>query len=189
MLVGEDAFRNILELADGTLISPATAADLLDQAVIETMLFEGPSRVLDLGQQRNFVGAARRAVEIVHRTCTGQGCHIGADRCEIDHILPWTWDGPTHPDNGRPRCPAHHRQLTRRMGHPAPPPRHPTRPNTTAASPAPPTSSSPAPASATASSTTPPGAHSPPHPTTPDVRGSAHPVQRGAHVEQPPRRT
>ena len=125
VLVGEDAFRNILELADGTLISPATAADLLDQAVIETMLFEGPSRVLDLGHQRNFVGAARRAVEIVHRTCTGQGCHIGADRCEIDHILPWTWDGPTHPDNGRPRCPAHHRQLTRRMAHPAPPPRPP----------------------------------------------------------------
>ena len=68
VLVGEDAFRNVLEVADGTLISPATAADLLDEAVIETMLFDSPSRVLDLGHQRSFVGAARRAVEVVQRT-------------------------------------------------------------------------------------------------------------------------
>jgi hypothetical protein len=114
VLVGEDAFRNILEVADGTLVSPATAADLLDEAVIEAMLFEGPSRVLDLGHQRSFVGAARRALEVVHRTCTGQGCHIRSDRCEIDHILPWTDGGPTRPDNGRPPMP------------PPPPPTHQT---------------------------------------------------------------
>ena len=109
VLVGEDAFRNILELADGTLISPATAADLLDEAVIERILYDSPSRVIDLGHQRTFVGAARRAVEIVHRRCTGEGCHTRADQCEIDHILPWTWGGPTHPDNGRPQCRPHHR--------------------------------------------------------------------------------
>ncbi|HEU0170744.1 MAG TPA: HNH endonuclease signature motif containing protein, partial [Acidimicrobiales bacterium] len=110
VLVGEDAFRNVLELADGTLISPATAADLLDEAVIETMLFEGPSRVLELGHQRNFLGAARRAVEVVHRTCTGKGCHVRSERCEIDHILPSGVGGPTVPDNGRPQCRPHHRQ-------------------------------------------------------------------------------
>jgi hypothetical protein len=80
VLVGEDAFRHVLELADGTLISPSTAAELLDEAVIETMLFDGPSRVLDLGHQRSFVGAARRAVEVVHRTCTGAGCHVRSER-------------------------------------------------------------------------------------------------------------
>jgi hypothetical protein len=123
VLVGEDAFRNVLELADGTLISPATAADLLDDAVIETMLFDSPSRVLHLGHQRNFVGAARRAVEVVHRTCTGEGCHVRSDRCEIDHILPSAAGGPTVPDNGRPQCRPHHRQRTKRsMASPAPPP-------------------------------------------------------------------
>jgi hypothetical protein len=96
--------------ADGTLISPAIAADLLDEAVLETMLFDSPSRVLDLGHQRSFVGAARRAVEVVHRTCTGQGCHTPSDQCEIDHILPSAAGGPTIPDNGRPQCRPHHRQ-------------------------------------------------------------------------------
>jgi hypothetical protein len=122
VLVGEDAFRNILELADGTLISPATAADLLDEAVIETMLFDSPSRVLDLGHQRSFVGAARRAVEVVHRTCTGEGCHIRSDRCEIDHILPSAAGGPTRPDNGRPQCRTHHRQHHRASTTPPRPP-------------------------------------------------------------------
>jgi Domain of unknown function (DUF222) len=124
VLVGEDAFRNVLELADGTLISPATAADLLDDAVIETMLFDSPSRVLDLGHQRNFMGAARRAVEVVHRTCTGVGCHVHSGSCEIDHILPWTDGGPTVPDNGRPQCRPHHRQRTRQSTTPRPPPPH-----------------------------------------------------------------
>jgi Domain of unknown function (DUF222) len=121
VLVGEDAFRHTLELADGTLVSPATAADLLDDAVIETVLFDGPSRVLDLSHQRSFVGAARRAVEVVHRTCTGKGCHVPSDRCEIDHILPFADGGPTVPDNGRPQCPAHHRQRTKPKAQPRPP--------------------------------------------------------------------
>jgi Domain of unknown function (DUF222) len=122
VLVGEDAFRNVLELADGTLISPATAADLLDESVIETMLFDSPSRVLHLGHQRTFVGAARRAVEVVHRTCTGEGCHVRSDTCEIDHILPSGVGGPTHPDNGRPQCRPHHRQHHRASTTPPRPP-------------------------------------------------------------------
>jgi Domain of unknown function (DUF222) len=122
VLVGEDAFRHVLELADGTLISPATAADLLDEAVIERILFDSPSRVLDLGHQRSFVGAARRAVEVVHRTCTGEGCHTRSDRCEIDNILPSAAGGPTHPDNGRPQCRPHHRQHHRASTTPPRPP-------------------------------------------------------------------
>ena len=121
VLVGEAAFRNVLELADGSLISPATAADLLDEAVIETMLFDGPSRVLDLGHQRSFVGAARRAIEVVHRTCTGKGCHVRSEACEIDHVLPSAAGGATVPDNGRPQCRPHHRQ----HHHSAKPPRRP----------------------------------------------------------------
>jgi len=124
VLVGEDAFRNVLELADGTLISPATAADLLDDAVLERIVFDSPSRVIDLGQQRSFVGAARRAVEVVHRHCTGKGCHVTADQCEIDHILPFTDDGITHPDNGRPLCKPHHRQRQRPPAAPRRPPPH-----------------------------------------------------------------
>ena len=165
VLVGEDAFRNVLEVADGTLISPATAADLLDEAVIETMLFDSPSRVLDLGHQRSFVGAARRAVEVVHRTCTGKGCHIRSDAVR---------DRP-HPPLGSPAAPPCPRTagpnagptIDNTTGPPQPHSDHHPTPTTAATvSPAPPPSNSPGPASATASSTTPPGAPSPTHVTT-----------------------
>ena len=160
MLVGEDAFRNILEVADGTLISPATAADLLDQAVLETMLFDGPSRVLDLGHQRSFVGAARRAVEVVHRTCTGEGCHVRSDALrDRPHPPLRPSAAPPSPTTAGPNAAPTTANTT---GPPQPHRDHHPRPTTTTASPAPPTSNSPGPASATACSTTPPGERSPP---------------------------
>jgi hypothetical protein len=112
VLAGYEAFTHICELADGTLISPATAADLLDDAVIERIVFDGPSRVLDLGHQRNFVGAARRAVEVRDRHCAhGAGaCDIPAERCQVDHIWRHHDGGPTRPDNGQLLCGPHNRQ-------------------------------------------------------------------------------
>ena len=74
VLVGYDAFRQMCELADGSLVSSTTAASLLDEAVVERIVMDGASRVLDIGRARSFVGAARRAVEIVDRHCTGTGC-------------------------------------------------------------------------------------------------------------------
>jgi Domain of unknown function (DUF222) len=113
VLAGYDAFTKICELADGTLISPATAADLLDEAVIERIVFDGPSRVLDLGQARSFTGAARRAVEVVDRHCQGPGCHIPAERCQIDHRSRHSDGGPTRPDNGQALCDPHNQRRER----------------------------------------------------------------------------
>jgi Domain of unknown function (DUF222) len=123
VLVGYDAFRKMCELADGTVISPATAASTLDQAAIERVVLDGPSRVLDLGHQRSFTGAARRAIEITQRHCQGRGCHVPGHRCDIDHIWRSADGGPTHPDNGRLLCPADNR-ARERPPPPAPPPRH-----------------------------------------------------------------
>jgi hypothetical protein len=109
ILVGYDAFARMCELADGTLISPATAASLLDEAAIERIVLGGPSRVLDLGRARSFTGAARRAVEVTQRHCQGPGCHVPADRCDIDHVWRHADGGPTHPDNGRTLCGPHNR--------------------------------------------------------------------------------
>ena len=67
-------------------------------------MFDGPSRVVDLGQARRFVGAARRAVEIRDRHCTHPGYDEPAQRCQGDHIQPWSTGGPTTPDNGQLRC-------------------------------------------------------------------------------------
>ena len=110
VMAGYDAFRNICELADGTLVSSATVADLLDEAVVERIVFDGPSRVLDLGHARSFTGAARRAVEARDRHCDGPGCDVPAEQCDIDHIWRHSDGGPTRPDNGRALCGFHNRR-------------------------------------------------------------------------------
>ncbi|HEX6237680.1 MAG TPA: DUF222 domain-containing protein, partial [Acidimicrobiales bacterium] len=129
VLTGYQAFTRICELADGTLVSPGTVASLLDDAVIERVVLDGPSRVLDLGRARSFTGAARRAVEITQRHCDGPGCHTPAHRCHIDHIWRHADGGPTRPDNGRTLCGPHNRD--RERPHPrrrSPSPRQPPPP-------------------------------------------------------------
>jgi hypothetical protein len=126
ILAGYDAFDKICELADGTLLGHATVARLLDAAAIERVVFEGPSRVLDLGRARSFTGAARRAVELADRHCQGPGCHTRADKCQIDHTWRWSDGGPTRPDNAHARCGPHNRARE----HP-PPPTRPTPPERT----------------------------------------------------------
>jgi hypothetical protein len=126
VLAGYDAFSRMCELADGTLLSPGTAASLLDEAAIERIVFDGPSRVIDVGRARSFTGAARRAVEVAQRHCQGPGCHVPADRCEIDHVWRHADGGPTHPDNGRTLCGPHNRARER----PPPPTRRRERPST-----------------------------------------------------------
>ena len=126
ILAGYDAFARMCELADGTLLSPGTVASLLDEAAIERIVFDGPSRVIDVGRARSFTGAARRAVEVAQRHCQGPGCHVPADRCDIDHVWRHADGGPTHPDNGRTLCGPHNRARER----PPPPTRQRERPST-----------------------------------------------------------
>jgi len=106
--VGYETFKGrVCELADGTVVTPGTVASLLDEALIERVVFDGPSRVIDLGRARRFTGAVRRALEVLDRRCTHGGCDMPADRRQGDHIQPWSQGGPTTADNGQLRC-AHH---------------------------------------------------------------------------------
>ena len=43
------------------------------------------------------------------RTCTGPGCDIAADDCEIDHIIEWQDGGQTSANNSNLKCGWHHR--------------------------------------------------------------------------------
>jgi hypothetical protein len=99
----------VCELGDGTVITPGTVPSMLQEADIERVVFDGASRVVDLGRRRSFVGAARRALEVRDRGCTHPGCDAPLDWCEGDHIQPWSQHGPTHPDNGRLACGHHNR--------------------------------------------------------------------------------
>ena len=114
ILVGYETFAGrICQLASGQTVTPGEVAALLDDAVIERVLFDGPSRVIDVGHQRLFTGALRRAIQVRDRTCIEAGCHVPAEQCEIDHLHPAAHHGPTTQANGALRCPFHHHQRHR----------------------------------------------------------------------------
>ena len=39
--------------------------------------------------------------------CRWPGCNVAAERCDIDHSVPWPY-GPTHPSNTKLYCRIHH---------------------------------------------------------------------------------
>ena len=112
VLCGYGAFSRMCELADGTVISPSQLVPLLADADIERIVFDGPSRVIDVGVRRRFfTGALRRAIEVRDRTCQHpSGCDVPAAKCHIDHIVRYTEGGLTVQDNGRCLCPVHNRK-------------------------------------------------------------------------------
>ena len=115
----------LCELSTGTVVTPGEVLPLLTCADIERVVFEGPSRIVDLGRaQRWFVGGTRRAVEILHPTCTHPTCDVPSTRCHIDHVPDWEHGGRTDHDAGVPRCAAHHpkaRQRSKRRNPPGEP--------------------------------------------------------------------
>lgn len=122
VLVGYETFAGrVCELASGTVISPSQVVGLLEEADIERIVFDGPSRIIDMGHKRNFKGALRRAIEIRDRHCQDpSGCDVPAKNCEVDHIHPWSWGNPTNQFNGQLLCPTHNRG--KGAGPPAPSP-------------------------------------------------------------------
>jgi hypothetical protein len=110
VLVGADQVAGLCELADNTVIPPASLAPFVRSAMIESVIFDGPARVVGVSSQRTFTGALRRAIEVRDRHCQHlSGCDVPADRCDIDHIVPWSWGGETSQHNGRALCRPHNR--------------------------------------------------------------------------------
>jgi hypothetical protein len=79
-------------------------------------VFDGPSRIIDLGEARLFTGALRRAIELRDRHCTAPGCHTPAAECDVHHTLPYAQGGATTQANGELHCAPDHRQHHRRQG-------------------------------------------------------------------------
>jgi len=115
VFVGYDTFAAMVcELADGTVVSPGSLRPWLDDAWVERVVFDGPSRVTDVGVSRRlFSGATRRAVELRDRECFHPYCDLPAADCDIDHVQPWAAGGPTTQANGRPACGFHNRARQR----------------------------------------------------------------------------
>ena len=129
VLVGwETLHGRMCETEDGTVVTPGQVVGLLPSADVERVVFDGPSRIIDVGHKRRlYEGGIRRAVEVRDRHCQHpSGCHVPASRCHVDHILEWARGGRTTQENGRLLCPVHNR---RRNGEQArPPPERPRGP-------------------------------------------------------------
>jgi uncharacterized protein DUF222 len=116
VLVGYESFAGMMcQLANGAVVTPGSLRPYLDQAWVERVVFDGPSRVIDVGiRRRLFSGATRRAVQVSGRECYHEFCEVPAEDCEIDHVRPWAAGGPTVQENGRPACDFHNRSRHRR---------------------------------------------------------------------------
>lgn len=112
VLVGYETFAGrTCELADGTVITPGSLVNWLDQAWVERVVFDGPDRVTNVGVRRRiFAGATRRAVEVSDRQCFHDSCEETVDDCQVDHVEPWSTGGLTVDTNGRLACGFHNRQ-------------------------------------------------------------------------------
>src|SRR4029453_15415644 len=61
VLIGDDSFARMCELANGQVITPGTLVPWLGAAELETILFDGPTTVISVSKKRRFPGALRRA--------------------------------------------------------------------------------------------------------------------------------
>lgn len=110
VVAGTESVERMCELSSGTVVTPGQVLPELLWADVARVVFDGPSRVIDVGvRQRLFTGATRTAVERRDQHCQHPGCDVPAERCEIDHIVPYEGGGLTMQCNGRCYCPFHHR--------------------------------------------------------------------------------
>jgi hypothetical protein len=120
VLVGYERFQQLCELANGSVVAPSSLIPFLDQAWVERVVFDSPSRVIDVGVRRRFfTGGTRRAVQIrdmvdAHGECFDDFCDAPAWRLQVDHVEEWSKGGPTTQSNGRLACGYHNRLRNKR---------------------------------------------------------------------------
>jgi Domain of unknown function (DUF222) len=114
VLLGDDRFTALCELANGQVITPGTLIPWLGTAELETILFDGPTTVISVSKKRRFTGALRRAIQVRDRHCQHpSGCDEPVDRCDVDHTVPVADNGPTSQFAGRLQCWPHNRDATK----------------------------------------------------------------------------
>ena len=110
----------VCELASGHALTPGQLAPWMCEAALERVVFDTPSRVIDVGATRRlFKGALRRAVQVRDRHCRGPGCRTPAERCDVDHIDPYNGRNTTQA-NGQCSCDWHNGRKGRQRP-PSPP--------------------------------------------------------------------
>jgi hypothetical protein len=64
--------------------------------------------VIEMGRrQRLFTGAAREAAKLMATTCDHPGCGVACTFALVDHMIEWSDDGTTDPENSSIACGRH----------------------------------------------------------------------------------
>ena len=87
--VGDDRFRRLCELSNGTVVRPGELVPYVGDLEVNTILFNSPHHAIAATTTRTFTGLLRRAVEVRDLVCQ----HPASDgdpinRCDVDHIVP-----------------------------------------------------------------------------------------------------
>jgi hypothetical protein len=93
-------------------IDPATARRLTAQApsLYRILVDPGTDTVVQVGREHYEVPPAlRRFLQLRDETCRFPGCSRSADLCDVDHTIPWAWNGETNATNLAHLCRVHHR--------------------------------------------------------------------------------
>jgi hypothetical protein len=110
VVLGDDSFARLCELAAGTVITPGQLLPYLGPADLEVILFGDPFTAVAASNRRTFTGRLRRAIEVRDRHCQHPSrCDAPAADCDVDHIVPHSDGGPTDQFNGRLECRPHNR--------------------------------------------------------------------------------
>jgi hypothetical protein len=125
LVLGVDRLARLCQLATGQVLAPAAVAPWIDQAELETILFDGVGeRAIKATRKRRFTGILRRILDVRDRQCTHPYCDQPAPRCQGDHIIPYSAGGPTSQDNGQLHC-GHHNRTRHHQQQSRPPPDDP----------------------------------------------------------------
>jgi hypothetical protein len=93
-------------------IDPVTARGLTAKApsLYRILTDPGTDTVVQVGREHYEVPPGlRRYLQIRDERCRFPGCNRNADLCDIDHTIPWFWDGETDAKNLAHLCRVHHR--------------------------------------------------------------------------------
>jgi hypothetical protein len=99
----------ISQLIGGPAVTPGSLLPWMEAANFERIVFSPGNRIECSVTSRFFTGATRRAIEIRDLECRHEFCDVSADKCQLDHIVPYSEGGPTTQGNGQVLCGRHNR--------------------------------------------------------------------------------
>ena len=99
----------ISQVKEGPVVAPGSLIPLLDEASFERIIFGPATRGECSKTARFFTGATRRVIETRDLECQHEFCDLSADKCQIDHIVPFSQGGLTEQSNGQVLCGRHNR--------------------------------------------------------------------------------